>query len=480
MAIMFKKKENSPINDLLDTLAIESDNYKSDKRVDELYNEITSDNYESFIKESFNIAKKAPIELDILKSTISRYDYMTRDYFKRKTKYGFEVITTENIRVHGYSYAYLSNLEYEMIIRELYDIKNELIIRREALNKFVEKEMKTCKKIDKLTSAKEILDALVLKVSASILNATIIIKDKNPLKDKQALLPIIDNKLDKNNNETYIEVAKRLESELTLLTEYHLPRELRLYLYKELEKIMYNIEGKHYRKEYYHDIYEGQELTKKEIKARFKYSTDASNRNDWGWITYHVSVEDMKRIYKIVADCYHKRELYRIEHFNDYEKYIESMNEVIDKYSSCLPTQWDMDEFNEKFEEFTRNVGDYLKFYVGGHKFNHEKVQSDEDLNVVYNKYYFLTLIYASVYGDEKLDWKMRKLSEDCEFALPHHKTYDYHYYIMEWLISEVEKNIMLFLKWSLAKIKKLKIYIIRYIGRIIVQEIVHHNQMII
>ena len=416
------------------------------KRVNDFYHTLTLKNCGLFVNDCFNLIKKADDEYNILENTIGRYNRFYNSYPKSysklgETRYSIEEITGDLIRVYNYSYTLLSNLEYERIMNNLYDVKRKLIIRKEALKKFVEEEKEECKKISNLILMQDKVENLTKDIDSIIHDAIQIIKEKSPYNRKQKVIPIVSKKLDEKDNSIYINISKLLHHELDHLIRYNLPRELRFKLLDDIKKIMYCVEGKHYKEEYCYNKYGGKEITKKDIDYHFNYNSNDTISPDWGWLTYHISKEEMMVIYKLIADYYYKREVYRKRHFNDYKIHSRLMNKTIKTYECALPSEWDSEYLSQKTREITNSLGEYLRVFEenGLGIFRHEKFLSHNIVNKLYSEYYHLSFIYASIYGDKAHEKMIDESTKDCPYHISDSRSSHYHYYLMKELVEKVE-----------------------------------------
>lgn len=426
---------------------------KSLEKAYDLYKGINYSNYTSFIDKSMELVRSANYEKGILERTIARSRKNYKSFSGLINRYGpsipnYDRITPKKKINLEYDETKLLLAKYDVITKKVLEIKNEIEIRCKALDMFVEEEKDKWKKENEMVlSQQEKIHDFSRNIENICSNIIDTIKKTNVAKNKKKYISFVDRKLEKKDKSTYISFGEVSASSLGYFTHFHLSRELREYLLNELEKVVYKMEGETYKKEYTYKKEDGGNITKEDISRELKYCVkdDISYEYNWKFFTYHAPKEVLDDIYKVFADVYHKREIYRKEHFNDYIKYINTMNELIDRYENTPPTEWDMDYLYKEVYELGANISDYLRFfcnYGGICSYDDENTLDERIEYELRKRYYALSFLYGSIYGCEDTKYLIDKSKRDCDpYGMYGHEIYSYNFRYMEYLISQVEKK---------------------------------------
>lgn len=359
---------------------------KSEKeRVLEFYNKLKSGSDIDLVKYSNDLLEKANTEREMLLRAMSRYEEQYRFLEDTRKKYKQKQIPSIKI----YNLGKLSSLEYAIIEKNIINIRKQLELKLVALDMYIKKEEKRSYNFldvfgraerikcftdkNKLLSERERL-LTSIKIDENIL--TIIRKD---IKDNQRLI-------------IYHDLLNKLKNDDTEL------------LRKSLEDSMYRLSKKSFFS--IKDEYEDEVTTKVGNKMKrypIKNFLDV------------VPDEFLDKLYEIVANYSHKRDLYVYEHRNDYKEYLQDMKELINKCEATSKEEWDLDLLKEKLIYYTKELKHYLNIY-GNDRSLYFNEPYDEQISPpmeeqLRKNYFKLLFLYAISNGLDSLIFEISNYS---------------------------------------------------------------------
>ncbi len=418
----------------------------TDEEVNELFKTINSNNYNSFVDETLSLIEREEDDYNIINNAIIRYDKESCLY---PNSFWFWPSPTHDVKIACiYNKSNIFFTIYKTLMEEIHEIRKEVNIRYKAFSMFVEEEKNISKKSDYLLSYQDKIKSLSDIIDHKYSNIIMNLKKSKILKERKRQFSNVEKLLNEKDHNTHINVARALDISLGCFECYNIPRELKVDLYKELENVIYKIEGEKYCKDYIGGYYEGQIITKETIKSHFEHSFTDNIMVDskWKWLTFHCSNEVLNEITKILVDIIIKRDRYRKEHFHDYKNYIEQMDVLIDKYNNTILTEWNLDELEKEITELCQNIGDYLRIFgegcVGNGSFHDEEEVDKKIINEINKRFFTLTFFYGLIYGENKVRILLEELNDDIHpYGFHYYDGYDYYDKYIKELKKQVEEK---------------------------------------
>ena len=349
------------------------------EKVLEFYNKLKSGSGIDLVKYSNDLLEKANTEREMLLRAMSRYEEQYRFLEDTRKKYKQKQIPSIEI----YNLGKLSSIEYSIIEKNIMNIRKELELKLVALDMYIKKEEKRnynfldvfgrAERIKCFTDKNKLLSErerllTSIKIDENIL--TIIRKD---IKDNQRLIIYHDLLKKLQNDGDTNSLRNCLDDSM-----YRLSKKSFFSIKEEYEdevaiKVGNKMKGYPIREEAYnfdpwsqkyYILKETNGIIDEELK---QYVLEVARHygEDCTWKDFLDVVPDefLDKLYEIVANYSHKRDLYVYEHRNDYKEYLQDMKELINKCETTSKEEWDSDLLKEKLIYYTKELKQCLNIY---------------------------------------------------------------------------------------------------------------------
>ncbi len=340
------------------------------------YRGLTKDNHrEKILNYSYDLAQKSYKEIDDLTRAMMKYEAQYEEYRDdRKNEKKKEMVMATD-----YHLALLSVAEYNSIIDNVFNIRAELTLRLLALDLFIKKEkieykfkgiisrrqdVEYRKLLEELEEERGRLLTLITCNDHIYLAVKHNINAKAMLEEKQEIFYLVDQKL--NNGEKNIQ---KLVMDKLRTTGEHLTRCIKITgLKEEFEKDL--------KEKLVPKIKKSNNIDYDDIISDMIFSCN------WLYFLDKVDFNKIKEVYKLLGVYYHKYEAYRLEHFHDYEKYIEEMEELVKMCETTPPRKWDNKYIYEKTSYYIDEVYGYIRLFDKTNSLDSDLLCKDYDASI--------------------------------------------------------------------------------------------------
>ena len=388
-------------------------------------NELNNNNdYNTLLKFSSDLVDISNRERFILTKTLERY----YDWFDSSKNPSSNKTDKEKLG-DSLCFGLLSNLEFEIIVKNLLDVKEKLILKAVAIDELISKKEKERKPLRELFKHAEKIEYNILKkrllseedrikvslkINDQILRTIYIdIQENDTLRKEYSVLQqILDNSDDKTNNNIKEKIIESLNLKLYHYTHVFIGTEYDDIFINDLKSYGNKLVGmktpqsylsKHYNRwkptTYTKYLNKNKIITQDMVDEAIRLATENGEDCDFEDLIDLVPTHKLEDFFKFVAEVFHNMEVFCYEHKEDYKKYIEDIRTTINDYEETSTSNWN----NEKLIELTRKYDYELYAYLELLK-NYLTEDNKNELINQYTKLLFLCKlkgksVYYKVYG---------------------------------------------------------------------------------
>ena len=384
-----------------------------------------NNDYNTLLKFSSDLVDISNRERFILTKTLERY----YDWFDSSKNPSSNKNDKEKLG-DSLCFGLLSNLEFEIIVKNLLDVKEKLILKAVAIEELISKKEKERKPLRELFKHAEKLEYNILKnrllsekdrikvslkINDQILRTIYIdIKENDTLRKEYSVLQqILDNSDDKTNNNIKDKIIESLNLKLYHYTHIFIGTEYDNIFINNLKSYGKKLVGmktpqsylsKHYNRwkptTYTKYFNKNKIITQDMVDEAIRLAIENGEDCDFEDLIDLVPIHKLEEFFKFVAEVFHNMEVFCYEHKEDYKKYIEDIKTTVNDYEVTPTSEWNEEKLIELTSKYDYEIYSYfklLKYYL--------TEENENELINQYTKLLFLCRLKSNTDDNKIWGW---------------------------------------------------------------------------